>query len=66
MRSPGQGMSADPLAQLRRAAAAKTRADQAYWSALEAARAAGASFTAIGQAVGMTRQGARQLLARRR
>lgn len=54
-------MNAD-LERVRQAAAAKTSADREFRSALEAARAAGASYAAIAAAAGTSRQRVRQLL----
>ena len=46
----------DPLARVKRAAAAKRRADEEYRAALAAALDAGVSQAAIGRAAGVTRQ----------
>jgi len=56
--------SADPLARVKRAAAARRRAEHEYRAALLAARAAGYSLAQVGEAAGITRQGVRKLTMR--
>jgi hypothetical protein len=55
-------MTSAPLERVRRAVAAKGRAEREYRSALLAAHAAGAGYAAIAAAAGVSRQAVRQLL----
>jgi hypothetical protein len=55
----------DPLARVKRASEAKRRAEHEYRSALEAGREAGLSFADMAKAAGVSRQAARQMLAKR-
>jgi transcriptional regulator with XRE-family HTH domain len=58
-------MPSDPLARVKRASEAKRRAEHEYRSALEAGREAGLSFADMAKAAGVSRQAARQMLAKR-
>lgn len=50
----------DPLAQLDQARQAREATEELEWEHVHAARAAGATWTAIGRLYGLTKQGAQQ------
>jgi len=56
----------DELDRVRRAARSRRRSELAYRTALEAAWAAGETFSAIARAAGVSRQSARELILRSR
>jgi DNA-directed RNA polymerase specialized sigma24 family protein len=59
-------VKADSLSRVRKAAARKAAADNAYRAALVAAHDAGLSYAAIAAAAGVSRQAVRQLVERAR
>lgn len=66
MTTPSPMPASDPLARVKRTAAAQERATRAHRVALRDAYAAGISYGELGRALGVSRQAVRQLVERAR